>query len=192
MCNTLLWFCFSGPFAAGRWILRRVILSFQSCDPVSDVVLQTFPRAVPQCFCLSFKTLDAVVLLGHFVLLNEAHHVFFYSMNLSIPPYVFGCTFGAWQNKKKRELTLILRRGNVWSFCCRNRTKLNSDNYWGNRLKSTCLVAGFLPQILSESHPLLLHLHHHSVLPYLLIQSMSNLILEQFAHIFLFTNVLIY
>lgn len=85
----LLLFLSPGPVTVQRCHLGGSTLSNVGSDPVSDIVLQPFPRAVPQRFHFSVQTPNAVVFLRDLVSLNETHHLSFNSSNLLFSPLVF-------------------------------------------------------------------------------------------------------
>lgn len=77
------------PVTVQQCRLGGSTLSNVGSDPVSDVVLQPLPRAVPQRFHFSVQTPNAVVFLRDLMSLNETHHLFFNSSNLLFSPFVF-------------------------------------------------------------------------------------------------------
>lgn len=64
-------------------------LSLKGGDPVSDVVLHTFPGAGTQRLWLRFQTLHTVVFLRDSVSLDEMHHMPFHSIYLCLTPFMF-------------------------------------------------------------------------------------------------------
>lgn len=73
----------------GRPGHRGPTLSLKGGDPVSDIVLHTFPSAGTQCFWLCLQTLHTVIFLRDSVSLDEMHHVPFNSIHLCLPPFMF-------------------------------------------------------------------------------------------------------
>lgn len=70
-------------------------------DPVSDIVLQALPGAVPQRPRLGVQATNAVVLLGDLVAFDETHHLSFNSLNLLFPPFVFTTALKHWGGTKE-------------------------------------------------------------------------------------------
>lgn len=69
-------------------------LSLEGGDPVSNVVLHTFPGAGAQRFWLRLQTLHTVVFLRNSVSLDEMHQVSFDSIHFCLPPFMFAFVFG--------------------------------------------------------------------------------------------------
>lgn len=78
-----------GPVTVQQCHLGGSTLSNVGSDPVSDIVLQPFPRAIPQRLHFSVQTPNAVVFLRDLMSLNETHHLSFNSSNLLFSPFVF-------------------------------------------------------------------------------------------------------
>lgn len=82
-----------GGFSPGT--LGGAALPLQRGDSVPDVVLHAFPGARPQHLWLRLQTQDAVLLLGHPVLVDEAHHVPLHGADLRLVPLHSGAWGGA-------------------------------------------------------------------------------------------------